>query len=393
MFTSFERSCAEKKLRALYGRMQLSADPSIVWCQSPWQLIMIPALLPVALSESAIHDAFFRGSISPLQRRYKKIGGSTSAVEMLSPYNYKIWEQLWIRIETVRDLMRWNGRSSNIGSAFIPDESELEQISSSFFRDPVKAILLADLSERVSRGYHNRDSRMNGVHMRTQFFRAINSFCAEELTIYLQELYMGKKSTEPERNLSETLFHSNLQFLVESIQFVALGNQGCAAIFFEDICFVMERPLYMYSDGEGRLHNEDGAAMMFSDGYDIYAVEGTLVHPDMIEAPNWLSVDRIYDETNQEIRRFMLKRYTPEKFIQDSQAQKIAEDEFGELYRKSLPNEQALLFVKVINSTPEPDGSFREYFLRVPAEMKTARQAVAWTFGLMANEYAPMYES
>jgi hypothetical protein len=113
----------------------------------------------------------------------------------------------------------------------------------------------------------------------------------------------------------------------------------------------------------------------------------------MIEAPNWLNVDRIYDETNQEIRRIMLKRYTPEKFIRDSQAQKIAEDEFGELYRKNLPNEQALLFVKVINSTPEPDGTFREYFLRVPPEMVTAREAVAWTFGLMANEYAPVYES
>jgi hypothetical protein len=354
---------------------------------------MIPALLPVALSESAIHDAFFRGCISPIQRRFKKVGAGSSVAELLSPYNYKIWEQLWIRIESVRDYMRWNGRSSNIGSAFVPDASELEHISSSFFRDSVKAILLADLSERVSRSYQNRDSRMNGVHMRTQFFRAINSFCAEVLSIYLQELYTGKKTAEPESSFSETLFHSNLQFLVESIQFVALGNQGCAAIFFEDICFVMERPLYMYSDAQGRLHNENGAAMMFGDGYDIYAVEGTLVYPDMIEAPNWLNVDRIYDETNQEIRRIMLKRYTPEKFIRDSQAQKIAEDEFGELYRKNLPNEQALLFVKVINSTPEPDGTFREYFLRVPPEMVTAREAVAWTFGLMANEYAPVYES
>ena len=37
--------------------------------------------------------------------------------------------------------------------------------------------------------------------------------------------------------------------------------------------------------------------------------------------------------------------------------------------------------VEVVNATPEPDGSYRRYFLRVPPQVRTAREAVAWTFG------------
>jgi hypothetical protein len=49
--------------------------------------------------------------------------------------------------------------------------------------------------------------------------------------------------------------------------------------------------------------------------------------------------------------------------------------------------------VKVINSTPEPDGRFKDYFLRVPPMMVRARQAVAWTFDKVEHNYAPALET
>jgi hypothetical protein len=49
--------------------------------------------------------------------------------------------------------------------------------------------------------------------------------------------------------------------------------------------------------------------------------------------------------------------------------------------------------VKVINSTAEPDGTYKEYFLRVPPDVSSAREGVAWTFGLEPHEYAPAVES
>jgi hypothetical protein len=42
----------------------------------------------------------------------------------------------------------------------------------------------------------------------------------------------------------------------------------------------------------------------------------------------------------------------------------------------------------VVNSTPEQDGTYRRYLLRVPPTTRTAREAVAWTFGFdNAREY------
>jgi hypothetical protein len=37
--------------------------------------------------------------------------------------------------------------------------------------------------------------------------------------------------------------------------------------------------------------------------------------------------------------------------------------------------------VEVVNATAEPGGSYRRYFLPVPPEMRTAREADGWTFG------------
>ena len=58
-------------------------------------------------------------------------------------------------------------------------------------------------------------------------------------------------------------------------------------------------------------------------------------------------------------------------------------------WRKDEP----MVMVEVRNSTPEPDGSRKTYFLRVPPRTQTAREGVAWTFGLTADEYVPAVET
>ncbi len=51
------------------------------------------------------------------------------------------------------------------------------------------------------------------------------------------------------------------------------------------------------------------------------------------------------------------------------------------------------MLVHVTNATPEPDGTRRRYFLRVLFDMRTAHEAVAWTFGLGPEEYGPVNET
>jgi len=52
-----------------------------------------------------------------------------------------------------------------------------------------------------------------------------------------------------------------------------------------------------------------------------------------------------------------------------------------------------LVMVKVVSATPETDSSFKDYFLRVPPGIQTAREAVAWTFGKTPDVYDPEQES
>lgn len=59
----------------------------------------------------------------------------------------------------------------------------------------------------------------------------------------------------------------------------------------------------------------------------------------------------------------------------------------GTLYRLPLEGDEPLVMVRVENSTLEPDGSRKPYWLRVPPDMDTAAGAVAWGFGMGAGEY------
>ena len=89
----------------------------------------------------------------------------------------------------------------------------------------------------------------------------------------------------------------------------------------------------------------------------------------------------------------MIKRFGQAKYLMESGAQEIHRDDFGVLYRKDIPGDEPIVMVKVVNSTPENDGSFRDYFLRVPPTIRRAKEAVAWTFNQKEDEYLPSLQS
>jgi hypothetical protein len=69
-------------------------------------------------------------------------------------------------------------------------------------------------------------------------------------------------------------------------------------------------------------------------------------------------------------------------------------DDFGRLWdARTDTSVDPIRVVEVVNATPDEHGSSRRYFLRVPPNVPTAHEAVAWTFGLGAAEYVPARES
>ncbi len=161
---------------------------------------------------------------------------------------------------------------------------------------------------------------------------------------------------------------------------------------FEGICIAIDNPFEVHLDDRHRLHNEDGMAMRFSDMWNgFWSLNGIRVSQEI--ATRQFSFADILAERNAEIRRVMINRYGLSSFISDSEARKVAEDEFGILFRKILDGREVVNIVEVINKTPEPDGTFKVYHLLVPPEINTAKEGVAWSFGMTAEEYDPVLES
>jgi hypothetical protein len=156
----------------------------------------------------------------------------------------------------------------------------------------------------------------------------------------------------------------------------------------ENICWVADRHNILQSDARGRLHCATGPALQYPDGWSAYAWKGIQVPARLIKSPERITMAEIDCEPDIHLRRCMIERVTPERYVTMGGALPISEDETGVLWLKRWWNGDAWAAVEVTNGTPEPDGTRKHYFLQVPPEMRTARAAVAWTYGLTERQYA-----
>lgn len=111
--------------------------------------------------------------------------------------------------------------------------------------------------------------------------------------------------------------------------------------------------------------------------------------------------DLILSIRNATVRRDALEKYGIERFLRNGKGELRQQDDFGKLWR--LPGDgvdEHMQYVEVVNKTPRvneetgevvtKDGApvYDHYFLRVPPEVATARDAVAWGYEVPAEEFA-----
>ena len=178
---------------------------------------------------------------------------------------------------------------------------------------------------------------------------------------------------------------------------------------------VSDRPMVIRRDERGRLHCEDGPAVAWQDGFSVYAWHGVRVEKEVILTPvDRLTRDFVLGHPNAEVRRVLMERIgTATEVFTRFDGEEVGRDDWGSLVRIERRGDTPYVGVRVLNSTPEPDGSIREYVLRVPPEFadkrrktvvlttaqahggrsievpRTPHAAVAWTFGLTPDEYVP----
>lgn len=178
----------------------------------------------------------------------------------------------------------------------------------------------------------------------------------------------------------------------------------------DGLCVISERPEILNLDEAGRLHNPNGPAIRYRDGWSVYTINGVRMPEKYFTQPVTPSI--IDSETNVEIQRKLIERYGLQKYIEDSGAKKIAEDEWGILYYKEMLNDEPIVMVSVLNSTPEEyeyegleerlekrefrkselgtPGKYKRYMLRVPPDTKTPLQGLAWMANMSEEEYAEL---
>ena len=174
---------------------------------------------------------------------------------------------------------------------------------------------------------------------------------------------------------------------------------------FENAVILTERPTQIYRDADHRLHNDTGPALLYSDGWGIWAINGLRTDRKIIEAPETLTAAEVRDERNAEIRRHMLDRYkglrgaeAQRAWIKDLRLMPISVEDITEklqpsaltmwrlshgdkpceckLYKAKVPDDEDLAILMVTCTS-----TLKEVSLRVPPTIKTAAEARAWTFG------------
>ncbi|MFD3970037.1 DUF6745 domain-containing protein [Streptomyces cyaneofuscatus] len=162
---------------------------------------------------------------------------------------------------------------------------------------------------------------------------------------------------------------------------------------YERAVVISERPDVLHRDEAGRLDHGAGPALAYGDGFALYAWRGMPVPAAFLAELASLTPQRIREEENAELRRVMLEYYGYDRYLTESGAEPVHRDETGLLWRIALEGDEDVVMVEVVNSTPEPDGTHRTYWLRVPPTTRTAKDGVAWTFGLDGAAYAPVRQT
>ena len=85
---------------------------------------------------------------------------------------------------------------------------------------------------------------------------------------------------------------------------------------------------------------------------------------------------------NVTTRRTAMLKYGVDRLIKAGELLDDEIENYGKLWRLPTDNrvDAHIHFLEVVNSTPEPDGTYAHYFLRVPPTVSTAKEAAAWTF-------------
>jgi hypothetical protein len=165
-----------------------------------------------------------------------------------------------------------------------------------------------------------------------------------------------------------------------------------------EVAFIADRPYEIHVDDEGDLHSHETAAIKYRDGWKYYASHGMQIPMWIIENPELITAEKIWNERNVEIRRVMVELFGFDKLLEESNAQELdrsPDPHIGTLWLIPQEDDEDIYLLEMRNSTQELDGSWKTYVVRVPPTVETAQHANAWSYGFgdEPERYKPEMQS
>lgn len=155
----------------------------------------------------------------------------------------------------------------------------------------------------------------------------------------------------------------------------------------QKICWVSDR-YQAHQLVDGRLHSLTGPALVYRDGWEIYALYGFRVPSYIVKAPQQITMKKIGKETDPILKQIMILHYPGgrDKYFLKSGAKIICKTERGELYKKMFKNKESspMVMMKRLDANTN-----KTQFFRVPPETQSVNQAIEWLDQKSGKEYDP----
>ena len=351
-----DRETAEEGVRIAYTAAGLAPPRRIVWCGGPLEIAK-------HLATAAAADAIGRNVKAEVFDQVRKRVGTFAEV---------FWKEIVVAATQLT-------RDRKVGAA-VEGYEKCKAVSAAV-NQMVRLAAGDDLSRVRVRARHAA-LRLRGLP------RLLPRWSFEEIAVgphdlallgvyeYLHDVLDWQEPTRPMRGLWK------------------IAKSAGWIVPHEHVCWISERPELLRTDGRARLHCPDGPALRYPDGWCAHAWKGVQVPAWMIEHPEWITPAAVADTFDPVRRNCMIEIMTPERFVKTGAVARVCKDETGILWRKFWSFRGVTIgswtAVEVVNGTAEADGARKHYFLRVPSAMRTAREAVAWTYGLTDEEYAAL---
>jgi hypothetical protein len=148
-------------------------------------------------------------------------------------------------------------------------------------------------------------------------------------------------------------------------------------------CVVCDKPTRVLLNNNRQAHSTEKPAIRYSDGWSIAAVGGIPVPLRFFKDRDLLTPKVIQRTPNVETKRALIELYGYERYLHDTDAHLVDQntDQDGReqnLWSFGVTMNVGINLLEVFNSTPEPDGTFKKYFLQVPSTIHHIHTALNW---------------